>query len=94
MTTPVIPDPRVRERFQRLAAQWKEQARYLSNTALPATGGVANAAAPLRAPTFFARSRYYRIAGVVHSCGWAVGSVGNIPADRRGACSGKIALIW
>ena len=30
---PVVPPAEVRERFQRLAAQWKEQSRYLSNTA-------------------------------------------------------------
>ena len=41
MSTPAVPDqsaPAVseadlRERFRRLAAQWKEQSRYLSNTA-------------------------------------------------------------
>jgi hypothetical protein len=37
-TTPLIPDqmalePSIRDRFQRLAAQWKERSRYLSNTA-------------------------------------------------------------
>jgi hypothetical protein len=35
MTTSSPPAPRydVRERFQRLAAQWKEQSRHMSNTA-------------------------------------------------------------
>jgi hypothetical protein len=34
-TTPsrITPEPSARERFQRLAAEWKEQSRYLSNTA-------------------------------------------------------------
>src|SRR3954454_24154142 len=30
---PAFPDANPRERFQRLAAEWKEQSRYLSNTA-------------------------------------------------------------
>jgi hypothetical protein len=30
-------DASLRERFQRLAAEWKEQSRYLSNTAQMAT---------------------------------------------------------
>jgi hypothetical protein len=29
----LVPERGVRERFQRLAAEWKEQSRYLSNTA-------------------------------------------------------------
>ena len=29
----ITPESSVRERFQRLAAEWKEQSRYLSNTA-------------------------------------------------------------
>ncbi|MCI0461687.1 MAG: hypothetical protein L0Z62_32450 [Gemmataceae bacterium] len=29
----VAPSPAIRERFQRLTAEWKEQSRYLSNTA-------------------------------------------------------------
>ena len=38
MTSPqtspqVTPEPGVRGRFERLAAEWKEQSRYLSNTA-------------------------------------------------------------
>ncbi len=33
----IAADARVRERFQRLAAEWKEQSRYLSNTAQMAT---------------------------------------------------------
>jgi hypothetical protein len=29
----ITPESRLRERFQRLAAEWKERSRYLSNTA-------------------------------------------------------------
>lgn len=29
----VAPEPGIRERFERLAAEWKEQSRYLSNSA-------------------------------------------------------------